>query len=379
MNTKKFISAVAASTILTVGAMAANPTVAANGLGDFLIAPAFFATGGYSSNVRVVNTDLTHSVLIRVAVRDSACSEEVDFPILLSPGDVWDASISAKDDGVYIHSSDDSNYIPQITTEKGLNLTNTNPNGTNGFQSGYVEFFPIAQFDEGSDSKVLKSVLATRWETLERGDSIGELAVDDVLSGFVNVVNDTTVKASMTIPMTAISGTNDNAIIGKKIGMSANSSWDVYFGEANAADILIALQANNVVIPYSDGGANNMVLFTFPNDQTCSAVTPQNRAYTVEIRDTEENQPLVPSPQPKFSATGELSAITPLNLLNAYQITSTDLPSFENGWIKVEGLTNTHNAQLPTDNIPSLISTQMKAVDVGGSVTTNWMYIPSSK
>ena len=384
MNTKKFISAVAASTILAVGAMAANPTVAANGLGDFLIAPAFFATGGYSSNVRVVNTNLTSSVLVRVVVRDSACSQEVDFPIMLSPGDVWDASISTKTNGVYIHSSDDSNYIPQITTVDGLNLTNTNPAGTNGFQSGYVEFYPIAQFDEGSNSKVLKSVLSSRWENLERGGdgNIGDgkagVAVANVLSGFINVVNDTTVKASMTVPMTAIADASDVALSGATIGMAANTTWANFFPTGtNAQDILTTLQASNVVIPYSDGGANNMVLFTFPGDHTCVATDPQRRGYTVSIRDTEENRPLVPSPLPSFTLAGELSPVSPTAILSAYQITASDLPAFEKGWIHVNGLTNGHNGQLGINQNASVISTQMKAVDVGGAVTTNWMYIPT--
>ena len=387
MNTKRFISAVAASAVLAVGAMAANPTVAANGLGDFLIAPAFFATGGYSSNLRVVNTNLTSSVLVRVVVRDSACSQEVDFPILLSPGDVWDASISTKTDGVYIHSSDDSNYIPQITTVDGLNLTKTNTSGANGYQSGYVEFYPIAQFNEGSDVKVLKTTLKARWENLERGgdgnigDAKAGVAVENVLSGFVNVVNDTTVKASMTVPMTAIAGASDSALSGTAtIGMSAITEWGRFFPDGtNANDILVALQASNVVIPYSDGGANNMVLFTFPGDHTCVATAPQRRGYSVSIRDTEENRPLVPSPLPTFTLLGELSPVSPSAILSKYQITAADLPAFEKGWVNINGLTNGHNGQLGINQNASVISTQMKAVDVGGSVTTNWMYIPSSK
>jgi hypothetical protein len=237
MNTKKLISAVAASAVLATGVMASNAKVASNGLGDFLIAPAFFATGGYSSNLRVINTDLDSSVLVRVVVRDSACSQEVDFPILLSPGDVWDASISLNANGnVYIKSTDDSNYIPQISNGDGLNLTKTNESAAGGYKSGYVEFYPIAQFNEGSTAIVSKDVLRKRFDNLLGGGTgayetgaIAGVAVDDVLTGVVNVVNDTTVKASMSIPMTAISDVSDQALSGSIIGMSFMTAYDIFF------------------------------------------------------------------------------------------------------------------------------------------------------
>ena len=409
MNTKRFISAVAASAVLAVGAMASNANVAANGLGDFLIAPAFFATGGYNSNLRVINTDLDSSVLVRVVVRDSACSREVDFPILLSPGDVWDATISTKEGGVYIHSTDDSNYIPQITTEKGLNLTNTNPAAANGYQSGYVEFYPVAQFDEAGDSKVSKDVLRKRWDNLQAStqntgaydlnnaiSSIGAklTGVDDVLTGFVNVVNDTTVKASMTLPMTAISDVSDSPLSGGVISMAQNTEWVDYFPSQENTDatisteqaILNALKSKEVMIPYSDGGANNMVLFTFPGDHICT--TTQTRSYTVNIRDTEENRPLVPSPLPSYSLTNELASATPEAILAKYQIIDSELSAFRNGWISIDNMYNSHIGQSKktsgkaagftvNESTASLIATQMKAVDVGGAVTTNWMYIPS--
>ena len=134
------------------------------------------------------------------------------------------------------------------------------------------------------------------------------------------------------------------------------------------------------VIPYANGKSNNMVLFTFPSDHTCDV--SQSRTYSVNIRDTQENRPLVPSPLPSFTLNGELAAVNPIKILDKYQITTAELPSFENGWINLNTLRNVHTAQLGAENginLTSVIPTQMKAIDVGGSVTTNWMYIPSSK
>ena len=134
--------------IILPNTVMASPILSSDGKGDFLIAPAFFANGTFKTNLEVVNTNSTSSIILYVVIRDSANAEEVSFPILLTPNDVWNASISEQEDRVYIQSYDNSNYIPQIATEKGLDLTNTNTNAVNGFQAGFIEFYPIAQYNE---------------------------------------------------------------------------------------------------------------------------------------------------------------------------------------------------------------------------------------
>jgi hypothetical protein len=368
---KKFLSTAAIVATMATAAMAA-PTISTNGMGDFLIAPAYFATNGYSSKVRVINTDLTHSVLVRVVVRDSACSNEVDFPVLLSPGDVWDATIYAGTDGnVYIKSTDDSNYLPQLSTGDGLNLTAANPNAGNGYASGYVEIYPVAEFDEGAEVKVDKAVLKDRWNKLQANDAAtlaAATAVDNILTGFVTLTNEQK-SLAMTLPMTAINDASDAVVSGVALDIATNTTWDSYFGTANTTTMMTLLQASNVVVPFVDG--ENVATFTFVNDGLCG----QLRGYKVKIRDTQENKPLAPSPEPTYALSGELAFMSPMSVLDKYQLTDDQINQFKSGWIKMVNLTNVASNQ--GSATPSFIATQMKYEPVG-SGATNWMYIPKN-
>lgn len=135
-------------------AIASSASATNANLGDFLIAPAFYAGNGFSTELKVVNTNQTHSVAVRGVVRDSIASREVDFVILLTPGDVWTGTVSEDASGrSVLTSSDDSNYMTYTkiynrSDTMSLVLPEKNTNAKGGFESGYVEFYPMIAWDE---------------------------------------------------------------------------------------------------------------------------------------------------------------------------------------------------------------------------------------
>lgn len=159
---KKFISSIVAATVVSTAAFGAS-SISPSGLGDFLIAPGFFSqvSNGktFSTDLKVVNTSDSTSVILRGVLRDALQSEEVDFVILLSPGDVWKAKIAPDATGQSrLTSDDDSNYgiYSSKYNRKNLDVAlkdfSTNHRD---FKAGYVEFFPIIAYDERNQSVVL--------------------------------------------------------------------------------------------------------------------------------------------------------------------------------------------------------------------------------
>ena len=377
---KKLVASISTAAALATASVAA-PSIAANNTGDFLIAPAYFATSGYNSHIKVVNTNLTHSILARVVVRDSKCSQEVDFPIVLSPGDVWYADIYVGADGhTYIKSDDDSNYLPQL--KNGLDLTKTNSNAGNAFRFGYVEIYPLAQFDEHMQGKVSKEVLKARYARVSKGDTTTDNAepVGNYLTGLVTL-NNASNNLSMTLPMKAIADAQDNVANAEAFMISRDTEWANYF-YSNVTDIENLFEAKNVVLPIISGGNNTMALFTFINDHKCdckNSLDAQLRGYRAVILDNEENRPLAPSPEPTYVIPYELGTVIPQSILEKYQMSAEQISAYSNGWVLMKDFTNVCSGQLDRGRtIPVTIATEMTATDTGsGNFATNWIYIPT--
>lgn len=393
---RKLLSSVAALAVLSSAAVAAPevagaaPSMASDGTGDFLIAPAFFAQGTFETHLKVINTNTTNSIIVRAVVRDSANSREVDFPIILSPGDVWVGKVYATTvDGVektFLQSTDDSNYLAHAGNGNGIDLAATNTNAVNGFKSGYVEFYPIAQYNEGVEGKVDKSVLITRFKALANSTDVGALDVDsDSLMGTVTVVNNSSaVKAAMTLPMTAIENASNGVVRGGVMAASQDTIPTNFLANGASAGneldaFYVLLQKDEVVVPFDNSGDVTNVLLTFWGDYSAC----QTRSYTIDIRDNEENMPESPSPIPTFSVTGELASVGVKSLLDRYQT------SYTSGWIRLQNLTNVNSAtctggQLSnqvgntasaTPTRSAFIPTIMSGVKVGDAWTTNWTYL----
>lgn len=150
---KKFlISSVVAATLLATVGSAAN--IAVDNTGEYLIGGKYFAYEGFSTNVKLVNTNLTKSVVLRFLARSFDNSNEVDVIVTLSPGDVWEGQLKYTKDntsgqfGPTLVSTDESNLdvnSPDNPISKGINMNVKNTKGE--FSNGYIEVYPMFAYD----------------------------------------------------------------------------------------------------------------------------------------------------------------------------------------------------------------------------------------
>ena len=160
MSLKKMIvSGAAALAIMSTAATAANVNVQEDGTGDYLLAPVYYAVEKWDTTLKVVNTNINQAIVAKVVIREAKDSREImDFPIYLTPGDVWEGTIKVKNGHVVVESTDDSMMLgftasgaPQLQGSASTpvvidNSVPADPNqGSNWY--GYVEIFGLAAYD----------------------------------------------------------------------------------------------------------------------------------------------------------------------------------------------------------------------------------------
>ncbi len=427
---KRFLSIAASTALLSTVLLAdadnnpntaptaGEPNIALDGTGQFLIAPAFFAQDNFSTKLKVINTDTDSVVLVRAVVRDAVASQEIDFPICLTPGDVWTATLAKKGDSAVLTDTDADNsvYLPIMKNGGEINLPQYNPGAVGRFASGYVEFYPIAEVDLNDDqttetrrmspidkkyctaffdymaSQTAGTVLHSVSTIPADGGTYGPLAAkeirfvdDETLAGYVTVYN-TGLKQAMTLPMMAFEDVIDVASIpsGIAITTAANTAPEFYLDPTGGLTTIpfnvdYLLQTNEVVVPFKNGGTNTLQLLTFWYDLAAS----QLRKYVIDVRDNAENTFQYVSPE-SFAVPNELGLIS----LRAgdgksgiFEMINVPEASFSEGWlniIKLENVLERNNQGrllIGRDLIaPATIPTNMSAEQVDGSWTLNWMY-----
>ena len=351
----------------TVPAMADNVSISKDGLGDFLVAPFYMAKGKICSKITVYNTNTTKSVLAKVAIREQLSSNEIDLPIFLSPGDVWDGTLCQRDNGdVYLTSNDDSNH-PSIKNilAQGKDITAQSKKAGNtdvDFTAGYIEIYPIAEFNEGSDKKVEKSVLVKRWDNLIKGNyptNTLKTGVDGFsLAG--NIAYETDGKYTNILPLKAFKGTHDKTLTGSAIAYGNDTSPEVLLGNEKKYQILKLTQHKTTAFTYTNYGKDQYIVFTFPFGYN----KDQIRKFKFTVRDMEENkdkktkQVIVFSPAPKIVKRAnfiknEVAIVSVNDLIN-----KTKNPAmYKNGQIQIENITNVSNVQLGAGKNASFFAT----------------------
>jgi len=381
---KKLVSAMVGLSIVATSALADNVSMAKDGLGDFLIAPLYEAQGDICTKVNVYNTNTTESVLAKVVFREQKASNEVDFPIFLSPGDVWSGTVCQGANGdVFLKSDDDSNH-PQIqaSLRVGKDLTAHSKAAGNvdvDFSTGYVEVYPIAEFNEGSDAKVEKKVLVERWNKLIKGQTPSKLVTSGVdgfsLTGNVEYV--TAGKSTSTLPMVAFKGTHDKTLTGSSIAYGNDTSPDVLLGTNKKFQLLKKLQHKTTVFNYSNGGKNQYVAFTFPFGYANNQV----RKFKISVRDMSENKDVTKevifSPAPKVNAYTMANEVAIVSVEDI--IAKTNNPAlFKEGQIQITDITNLTDVQLGLGKAPSFIATffTMDKNSANKNIILNSLYTP---
>ena len=353
-------AALIASTASTM--FADNAVISKDGLGDFLVAPFYMAKDNICTKVTVYNTNPTHSILAKVAIREQLSSNEVDLPIFLSPGDVWTGTLCERNGDTILYSTDDSNH-PSIKAllAQGKDLTKQSIDAGNvnvDFSAGYIEIYPIAEFDEGSDKKVNKSILVKRWDNLIKGQiptNTLKTGVDGYsLAG--NVAFETDGKYTTILPMKAFKGTHDKVLTGSAIAYGNDTSPDVLLGSTKKYQILKLIQHKQTNFTYTNYGKDQYIVFTFPFGYNKDQV----RRFELTVRDMEENkdvkQTVIFSPAPKPSSSyikNEVAIVSVADL-----IAKTKNPSmFKEGQITIKDLTNVTDVQLGSGKAPSFFAT----------------------
>ena len=147
---------------------AAVAPVQNGGVGHIMFTPYFSTANGNTTLLSIVNTDKTYGKAVKVRFRGAANSDDIlDFTVLMSPGDVWTASVEQGSDGISrLVSPDSTCVLPwQLTGKEG------NDNKFRTFrldqklsaaalaehtQEGYVEYLNMA--DILPNSAVFKAI-----------------------------------------------------------------------------------------------------------------------------------------------------------------------------------------------------------------------------
>lgn len=376
-----------------------NVTISHDGAGDFLVSPLFIAQGDICSNIKVMNTNEYSSILAKVTIRERIASHEVDLPILLSPGDIWEGNICEINKKVILSSSDDSNHpsardilrngidIYKHSSmasyrESDYNKGHVELNGklfelnelqksNLSFSSGYVEIYPIAQFDEGTKQKVEKSVLVQRWNRLIDGDTshkkIRKNGVDESsLSGLVSF--NTLGQETSTIQMTAFKNTHSKQITGEAINFATDSDPDILIGKKSKLKILKLLQNKTLSFAYDNSGINQYLYIAFP----FSHKEKQSRKYKLIIRDMNENKYTMVF-SPKYIMHNELACLSVEELI---AVTNNKV-KYNKGMIQIKDIINNDPAQLGKNKNASFIPVISRIANIGNKdIVINSEYVP---
>jgi len=359
---KKIVNVLTGLSLMTSMAMADNAVLAKDGLGDFLVAPVYFAKNDICTKVTVFNTNKTNSILAKVAFREQSSSNEVDLPIFLSPGDVWSGTVCQNGNDVVLSSIDDSNH-PQIADvlKNGKSLTQQSIKAGHtdvDFTTGYIEIYPIAQFNEKSTKKVEKEILVKRWDTLIKGKTPSKLVTSGVdgYSLSANVAFKTDDKYTTILPMVAFKGTHDKTLRGSAIAYGNDTSPEVLLGTTKKHQILKLLQHKEVDFTYSNRGKDQYIVFTYP----FGYIDSQIRKYKVTVRDMSENkekaETIIFSPTPKPQGAYMKNEVSIVSVEDI--ITKTKNPAmFVEGQIQIQDITNITDVQLGNKKHASFIAT----------------------
>ncbi|MGB3071273.1 MAG: cell surface protein [Ottowia sp.] len=131
-----------------------------SGVGHILVTPYFSTTNNTGTLLSVVNTDTKNGKAVKVRFRGAANSDDIlDFTVLMSPGDVWTASVSRGADGLSTMSTSDTSCVlpaiptpaaPGPFTEARLDGRLTAEARAAHTQEGYIEWLNMADIPKGT-------------------------------------------------------------------------------------------------------------------------------------------------------------------------------------------------------------------------------------
>ena len=134
--------------------------VEAGGIGHVLVTPYFSTANGNTTLLSLVNTDSVNGKAVKVRFRGAANSDDIlDFTVLMSPADVWTASVERGPDGISrIIANDTTCVLPWQLVEGNDNSFRTSrldqARSAEALamhtQEGYVEYLNMADILPGT-------------------------------------------------------------------------------------------------------------------------------------------------------------------------------------------------------------------------------------
>ena len=134
--------------------------VQAGGIGHVLFTPYFSTANGNTTLLSLVNTDSVNGKAVKVRFRGAANSDDIlDFTVLMSPSDVWTASVERGPDGISRIIADDTTCVlpwqlvngndNSFRTARLDDFTPLSPEAmAMHTQEGYVEFLNMADITQ---------------------------------------------------------------------------------------------------------------------------------------------------------------------------------------------------------------------------------------
>jgi hypothetical protein len=144
-----------ANTTSVVNNAAGQVSLSTKTTSNTLLFPAFFASTGWESTLRVINTSSTTAVVAKVVFYDGKDSHELkDFNIYLSANDEWMGNVKIVNGQATITSTDDSAPITASVARGAYPMaTATDPmTAVLGSSSGYVQVIGMVAADDNISS-----------------------------------------------------------------------------------------------------------------------------------------------------------------------------------------------------------------------------------
>lgn len=169
----------AVDTGATASVLELNP----NGIGHQLVVPYFSTQSGNATLLNIVNTDTTNGKLVKVRFRGAGNSDDLyDFQVLMSPGDVWTASVvQDPDTGVSKVSTTDASCTIGLDAGKFSTLRTdpTKAEPANETREGYVEFINMADVPP-STSNLYGTAVKSLYTNLKHVDGVAPCNLADL-------------------------------------------------------------------------------------------------------------------------------------------------------------------------------------------------------
>ena len=248
--------------------------VAQGGKGDLLIAPVFMTGGGWTSEIKVINTNTVDSAVAKVVFHGPVRSEEVlDFLIFLSPGDVWTGVVQQNADGTVGVSSADPSAMLTPNLSNGCPSTSGATSGLNPAEArfttphavGYATVTESRMVRGLGAAPVAKSAVLAAYSSLCAADTtITTADTDNVLTGSVTLVNPQNGN-KLSLPLTALANYDNQTYL--KVGdLTAFAGAGKVSTKAQVED---ALWASDFAVPFNNTTGNmTFATVTFPTKET---------------------------------------------------------------------------------------------------------------